>query len=249
MAHIDVVPALREDWSIDPWTLLERDGFFYGRGTTDNKAGAAMLVANFIRLKREGWQPRRDVIVAPHRRRGDESGEHPVAAEGAPAAGGCGVRVQYRFRRHHPQGQTAVAVHRAGEREGLRRLPARSHRCGRPQLARAAGQPDLHAGRGAAAGGGPPVSVERDRRGAFVLRAVGARRNRPARGRHARRRGGHAGSRRRRRGCRLSPSTTLVCARPAWRHAWRPGTRTTRCRRPRVPWSTAASCPASHRAG
>src|SRR5688572_30066144 len=64
MAHIDVVPALREDWSVDPWTLLERDGWFYGRGTTDNKAGAAMLVANFIRLRREGWQPRRDIIAA-----------------------------------------------------------------------------------------------------------------------------------------------------------------------------------------
>jgi acetylornithine deacetylase/succinyl-diaminopimelate desuccinylase-like protein len=63
MAHIDVVPARREDWSLDPWTLVERDGFFYGRGTTDNKAGAAMLVANFIRLKREGWQPHRDVIM------------------------------------------------------------------------------------------------------------------------------------------------------------------------------------------
>jgi acetylornithine deacetylase/succinyl-diaminopimelate desuccinylase-like protein len=63
MAHIDVVPARRDDWSIDPWTLTEREGFFYGRGTTDNKAGAAMLVANFIRLKRERWQPRRDVII------------------------------------------------------------------------------------------------------------------------------------------------------------------------------------------
>ena len=63
MAHLDVVPALREDWSVDPWTLLERDGFFYGRGTTDNKAGAAMLIANFVRLKREGWQPRRDVVI------------------------------------------------------------------------------------------------------------------------------------------------------------------------------------------
>lgn len=63
MAHIDVVPALREDWSVDPWTLLERDGWFYGRGTTDNKAGAAMLVANLIRLRREGWQPRRDVVI------------------------------------------------------------------------------------------------------------------------------------------------------------------------------------------
>ena len=51
MAHIDVVPARREDWSLDPWTFVERDGWFYGRGTTDNKAGAAMLVANFITLE------------------------------------------------------------------------------------------------------------------------------------------------------------------------------------------------------
>ena len=64
LAHIDVVPALRADWSVDPWTFSERDGWFYGRGTTDNKAGAAMLVANFVRLKREGWQGRRDMIIA-----------------------------------------------------------------------------------------------------------------------------------------------------------------------------------------
>ena len=64
MAHIDVVPARREDWSVDPWTLSERDGWFYGRGSTDNKAGVAILVANFITLKRAGWQPSRDVILA-----------------------------------------------------------------------------------------------------------------------------------------------------------------------------------------
>ena len=63
MAHIDVVPARREDWSVDPWTFVERDGWFYGRGATDNKAGVAMLVANFIALKRAGWQPARDLIL------------------------------------------------------------------------------------------------------------------------------------------------------------------------------------------
>ena len=63
MAHIDVVPAQRGDWSLDPWTFVERDGWFYGRGTSDNKAGAAMLMANFITLKRAGWQPARDLII------------------------------------------------------------------------------------------------------------------------------------------------------------------------------------------
>src|SRR5690606_7137651 len=63
MAHIDVVEALREDWTVEPYELTEKDGWYYGRGTTDNKAGAAMLVANFIRLKREGYDPNRDLII------------------------------------------------------------------------------------------------------------------------------------------------------------------------------------------
>lgn len=63
MAHIDVVPALREDWSFEPFVFREDDGYFYGRGTTDNKAGAAHLVANFIRLKEEGFVPSRDLII------------------------------------------------------------------------------------------------------------------------------------------------------------------------------------------
>jgi acetylornithine deacetylase/succinyl-diaminopimelate desuccinylase-like protein len=62
-AHLDVVPARRADWSVDPFTFLEKDGYYYGRGTTDNKAGAAMLVADFIRLKRAGFKPRRDLIL------------------------------------------------------------------------------------------------------------------------------------------------------------------------------------------
>src|SRR3989475_12590304 len=62
-AHLDVVPARRADWSVDPFTFLEKDGYFYGRGTTDNKAGAAVLVADFIRLKRAGFKPRRDLVL------------------------------------------------------------------------------------------------------------------------------------------------------------------------------------------
>src|SRR5690349_4117968 len=64
LAHLDVVEANREDWSIDPFTLLERDGYFYGRGTTDDKAMAAVFVTNLIRYRREGFVPNRDIIVA-----------------------------------------------------------------------------------------------------------------------------------------------------------------------------------------
>jgi acetylornithine deacetylase/succinyl-diaminopimelate desuccinylase-like protein len=63
MAHIDVVEALPEDWTVPPFALTEQDGWLYGRGTTDNKAGAAILVANFIRMKQEGFEPNRDLII------------------------------------------------------------------------------------------------------------------------------------------------------------------------------------------
>jgi acetylornithine deacetylase/succinyl-diaminopimelate desuccinylase-like protein len=66
LAHLDVVEARAEDWSadLDPFTLTERDGYFYGRGTQDIKDGAAILATNLIRWKREGWTPRRDIILA-----------------------------------------------------------------------------------------------------------------------------------------------------------------------------------------
>jgi acetylornithine deacetylase/succinyl-diaminopimelate desuccinylase-like protein len=64
LAHTDVVEAKREDWSMDPFTFVERDGYFYGRGTGDDKAQAAVWIANLIRYKREGFTPDRDIIVA-----------------------------------------------------------------------------------------------------------------------------------------------------------------------------------------
>jgi acetylornithine deacetylase/succinyl-diaminopimelate desuccinylase-like protein len=64
LAHLDVVEALRQDWSMDPFTLNEVDGFFYGRGTSDIKQGDTLLVVNFLRLKKEGWTPSRDLILA-----------------------------------------------------------------------------------------------------------------------------------------------------------------------------------------
>ena len=64
LAHTDVVEAKREDWSMDPFTLTEKDGYFYGRGVGDDKAQAAIWIANLIRYKREGFKPDRDIIVA-----------------------------------------------------------------------------------------------------------------------------------------------------------------------------------------
>jgi acetylornithine deacetylase/succinyl-diaminopimelate desuccinylase-like protein len=64
LAHLDVVEAKREDWSFDPFVLLEKDGYFYGRGTGDDKAMASILTANLIRLKQEGFKPDRDLILA-----------------------------------------------------------------------------------------------------------------------------------------------------------------------------------------
>ena len=64
LAHLDVVAALRSDWTMDPFTLNERDGYFYGRGTSDDKAMAAIFVANLLRDRRAGWVPERDVVLA-----------------------------------------------------------------------------------------------------------------------------------------------------------------------------------------
>jgi acetylornithine deacetylase/succinyl-diaminopimelate desuccinylase-like protein len=64
LAHIDVVEARHEDWSTDPFKLIEKDGYFYGRGTIDQKYMAATFVANLIRYRQEGYRPDRDIILA-----------------------------------------------------------------------------------------------------------------------------------------------------------------------------------------
>ncbi|HEY5908665.1 MAG TPA: M20/M25/M40 family metallo-hydrolase, partial [Vicinamibacteria bacterium] len=64
LAHLDVVEARREDWSFDPFVFREEGGFFYGRGTSDDKAMAAQLTANLIRYRQEGFRPDRDLILA-----------------------------------------------------------------------------------------------------------------------------------------------------------------------------------------
>src|SRR4051812_14376830 len=64
LAHLDVVPANREDWSFDPFKLTEQDGYYYARGSADDKFMAAAFVANMIRYRQEGYRPDRDIILA-----------------------------------------------------------------------------------------------------------------------------------------------------------------------------------------
>ncbi|HEY1925579.1 MAG TPA: M20/M25/M40 family metallo-hydrolase [Candidatus Acidoferrum sp.] len=64
IGHLDVVEARREDWTTDPFQFVEKDGYFYGRGTDDMKEGDALLVTNFIRMKKENFAPDRDLILA-----------------------------------------------------------------------------------------------------------------------------------------------------------------------------------------
>jgi acetylornithine deacetylase/succinyl-diaminopimelate desuccinylase-like protein len=64
LAHLDVVEARREDWSRDPFTLIEEDGYFYGRGTFDDKSMAAVWADSLIRMRREGYRPKRTVKMA-----------------------------------------------------------------------------------------------------------------------------------------------------------------------------------------
>lgn len=64
IGHLDVVEARREDWTTDPFKFIEQEGYFYGRGTTDMKDGDAIMAATLIRMKKEGYTPSRDIILA-----------------------------------------------------------------------------------------------------------------------------------------------------------------------------------------
>ncbi len=63
LAHMDVVPARRGDWERDPFTLIEEGGYFFGRGSSDNKSGVALITATFLKLRAEDFRPTRDLII------------------------------------------------------------------------------------------------------------------------------------------------------------------------------------------
>jgi acetylornithine deacetylase/succinyl-diaminopimelate desuccinylase-like protein len=79
LAHLDVVEARREDWTRDPFTLVEEGGYFYGRGTFDDKSMAAVWVDTMVRLRREGYKPKRAIKMALTC--GEEAGAAFVGAE------------------------------------------------------------------------------------------------------------------------------------------------------------------------
>jgi acetylornithine deacetylase/succinyl-diaminopimelate desuccinylase-like protein len=139
LAHTDVVEAKREDWSMDPFQFIEKHGYFYGRGTGDDKAQAAVWTANLIQYKKEGFKPDRDIIVALT---ADEEGGGPyngvdwllknkrnlIDAEMALNEGGWGESengkrisndlqvsekyvVNFRFEVHNKGGHSSLPVH------------------------------------------------------------------------------------------------------------------------------------------
>ena len=98
LAHLDVVAARREEWPRDPFTMAEEGGYFLGRGTADDKAMAAIFVANLLQYKKEGWRPERDLVLALT---ADE--------EGGDANG-----VQYLLAEHRPLIDAAYAINEGG---------------------------------------------------------------------------------------------------------------------------------------
>ena len=157
LAHLDVVEARREDWTTDPFTLVEKDGYFYGRGTSDDKAMAAIFVANADPAASGGLKPDRDIILAltadeelassPYNgvRWLLENHRDLIDAEFALNEGGGGEMT----RRPAPRSTACRRARRSSE------LPSRGHESRRPQLAAAQGQRHLPARRGPRAAAAP----------------------------------------------------------------------------------------------
>ena len=121
LAHLDVVEARREDWTIDPFKLVEKDGYFYGRGTSDDKAMAAIWVETMMKLARAKAPARPRPHPRAHRRRGGRPRQRRrLAAQEAPRPHRRGVRAE-RGRRRRDQGRPLHRERGADGGEDLRR--------------------------------------------------------------------------------------------------------------------------------
>ena len=135
IGHLDVVEARREDWTTDPFQFVEKDGYFYGRGTQDMKDSDAIAVTDFIRMKKEGYVPDRDIILAltADEENGKSNGvdwllknhRELIDAEYALNPDSGGVRTD----------DEAADRGIRGNRETLRRLSGARHEPRRPQFA------------------------------------------------------------------------------------------------------------------
>ncbi len=199
LAHLDVVEAKRADWTVDPFTFLEKDGFFYGRGTSDDKSMAAQFVANMhpAQARRRHARSRSDP-GADRRRGGRLVQRRRLARQEPPRAHRRRVCDQRGRRRQHAEGQ--VPDQRGpGQREGLPGFPPRGEERRRPQLPAGERQRDLSPGGGPGAPAELRVPGGAERSHADLLRAIGRGRKRSQGGRrHARGGEGRARSGRRR---------------------------------------------------
>ena len=164
MAHMDVVEARRADWSRDPFELGEEGGYFYGRGTLDDKQGVTAITTALLRLRAENFSPGRDIIVLftgdeetgrqrrrPRRQRMDR---HLDAR----------FRAQRRCRRRRlSRRRPAARLRHPDRREDLSELHFDRDQSGRAQLAAAARQCDLRARPCAAAGRAAPLRADAER--------------------------------------------------------------------------------------
>ena len=137
LGHLDVVEAKREDWTRDPFTLIEENGYFYGRGAADMKAMDATWIDALMRFKKSGYHAQAHHQAGADLRRGDHlrlqrrrsgwrrTGRELIAAAFALNEGGGG--------RTDGHGKLVVRVH-SGGRKGRAKLPAGDGQCRRPQL-------------------------------------------------------------------------------------------------------------------
>ena len=219
-----------------PFEFVEKDGYFYGRGTQDMKDSDAALVATFLRLHREGYKPKRDLILALT---ADEEGgkfngadwlvqQHRDLVDAA-------YRHQSRLGRRGTRPWTRRGGRCRGHRKGLFRFPGHGHQSRRPQLAAPAGQRHLRADHGAEQAGRLHVSVRAERGHAHLFRESRRAGDGPDGRGHARHprhsaRYGRGGAAERRAQLQLELSHHL-----RGHAARRPATPTTRCRRPPRP--------------
>ena len=220
--------ANREDWSIDPFKLIEKDGYYYGRGTGDDKFMAAAFVTNMIRYKQEGYRPDRDIILAL------ETDEEILDRDE--------LGIRWLLKNHRDLIDAEFALNEGGgvglkdgkpirnsvqtAREGLGQLHAGGRRTRAATARCRARQRDLSAGRGLVRLSKFEFPVRLNETTRAYLRACRPIRERADRGRHARRPGWQArpGVAVVRAPVRPIRSTMRSSAPPASRRCWKAAT-------------------------